>query len=311
MGSSRLPISLTSITSQKRVQKANLTAFLNVDLYHLLQPSPFHAQQTNENRLRNLVFFFFLLRWTRKAALQVKGRGILGSISDAYRNIRRTLYGLFLRSPGVRSKVQKSVTDSLAKLEGKLIPRGPGVTYYLTLPKEGWSESQVSAELEKLEQMEHTRWEDGLVSGAVYHGGRDLLKLQSEAFNKFGVANPIHPDVFPGVRKMEAEVVAMVLSMFNAPQGAAGATTSGGTESILLACLSARQKAYHERGVTEPEMYVCLYNFKLDSNLLAGSYQRPPTPLSAKPVNTSISKSTSSTAQHQRTKSISPPLRAS
>ena len=205
------------------------------------------------------MFFFFLLRWTRKAALQVKGRGILGSLSDAYRNIRRILYGLFLRSPGVRSKVQKSVTDSLAKLEGKLIPRGPGVTYYLTLPKEGWSETQVSAELEKLEQMEHTRWEDGLVSGAVYHGGRDLLKLQSDAFNRFGVANPIHPDVFPGVRKMEAEVVAMVLSMFNAPQGAAGATTSGGTESILLACLSARQKAYHERGVTEPEMYVFLY----------------------------------------------------
>ena len=166
------------------------------------------------------------------------------------------------------------------------------MTYYLTLPKEGWSEKQVSAELEKLEQMEHTRWEDGLVSGAVYHGGHELLKLQSEAFNKFGVANPIHPDVFPGVRKMEAEVVAMVLSMFNAPQGAAGATTSGGTESILLACLSARQKAYHERGVTEPEMYVYVYNFKKGPNMPVGSYQKPPTPPSAKPANTSRSKCT-------------------
>jgi sphinganine-1-phosphate aldolase len=58
--------------------------------------------------------------------------------------------------------------------------------------------------------LDHTRWEDGRVSGAVYHGGEDLLKLQTEAFGQFGVANPIHPDVFPGVRKMEAEVVAMV-----------------------------------------------------------------------------------------------------
>lgn len=33
-------------------------------------------------------------------------------------------------------------------------------------------------------------------------------------------------------------------------------TTSGGTESILMACYGARQKAYAERGVTEPEMYV-------------------------------------------------------
>ena len=141
-------------------------------------------------------------------------------------------------------------------MENKLIARGPGINHYLTLPKEGWTEEQVRAELAKLGEMEHTRWEDGLVSGAVYHGGGGLLKLQSEAFENFGVANPIHPDVFPGVRKMEAEVVAMVLAMYNAPPGAAGVTTSGGTESILMACLSARQKAYHERGIVEPEMYV-------------------------------------------------------
>ena len=156
----------------------------------------------------------------------------------------------------MRNKVQAQVAETLAKLEGKLVPKGPGISRYLKLPKEGWTETQVRGELEKLGEMEHTRWEDGLVSGAVYHGGDGLIKLQADAFQKFSVSNPIHPDVFPGVRKMEAEIVAMVLSMFNAPAGAAGVTTSGGTESILMACLSARQKAYTERGVTEPEMYV-------------------------------------------------------
>jgi len=102
--------------------------------------------------------------------------------------------------------------------------------------------------------MDHTRWEDGLVSGTVYHGGAPLIALQASAFESFCVANPIHPDVFPGVRKMEAEIVAMVLAMFNAPPGAAGVTTSGGTDSILMAVLSARQKASVERGVTEPEI---------------------------------------------------------
>lgn len=205
--------------------------------------------------LRNLVFFFFLLRWTRKAALQLKGRGLFGTVEDTYISIRRTLYGILLRAPGVRSKVQAQVAEAITKLEGKLVPKGPGISRYLTLPKEGWSTIQVRGELEKLGEMEHTRWEDGLVSGAVYHGGDELIKLQAEAFEKYSVANPIHPDVFPGVRKMEAEIVAMVLAMFNAPPGAAGVTTSGGTESILMACLSARQKAYTERGVTEPEMY--------------------------------------------------------
>jgi sphinganine-1-phosphate aldolase len=113
---------------------------------------------------------------------------------------------------------------------------------------------KVREELVKLSEMKHTRWEDGRVSGTVYHGGEDMNKLQTEAFGMFTVSNPIHPDVFPAIRKMEAEVVAMVLSLFNAPEGAAGVSTSGGTESILMACLSARNKAYKERGVTEPEM---------------------------------------------------------
>ncbi|EHL00281.1 putative Sphingosine-1-phosphate lyase [Glarea lozoyensis 74030] len=148
----------------------------------------------------------------------------------------------------------KQVSEAIVKLQMKLVPSGPGVVRHLTLPKEGWSEDTVLKELEALATMDHTRWEDGFVSGAVYHGGDELIKLQTVAFGKFTVANPIHPDVFPGVRKMEAEVVAMVLALFNAPPGAAGASTSGGTESILMACLSARNKAYKERGVTEPEM---------------------------------------------------------
>ena len=200
------------------------------------------------------MFFFFLLRWTRKAALQLKGRGILGTVIDTYISVRRILYGIFLRAPGVRGKVQAQVAEAIAKLETNLVPKGPGISRYLTLPKEAWTEQQVRAELQKVGDMEHTRWEDGLVSGTVYHGGNDLIKLQAEAFEKFSVSNPIHPDVFPGVRKMEAEIVAMVLAMYNAPAEAAGVTTSGGTESILMACLSARQKAQAERGVTEPEM---------------------------------------------------------
>ena len=45
-----------------------------------------------------------------------------------------------------------------------------------------------------------------------------------------------------------------VSALFNGPAEGVGVTTSGGSESILMACLGARQKAYFERGVTEPEM---------------------------------------------------------
>ncbi|GLB08014.1 hypothetical protein AtubIFM57258_003382 [Aspergillus tubingensis] len=206
--------------------------------------------------LRNIVFVLFILRYVRKTFYSLRGYGIFGSIRNAYAAVRLFFYSVFLRFPGVRGQVDKQVSTAIENLESKLVASGPGVNRYLNLPKEGWTAEQVRAELDKLANMEHTRWEDGRVSGAVYHGGQDLLKLQAEAFGQFGVANPIHPDVFPGVRKMEAEVVAMVLALFNAPSDGAGVTTSGGTESIIMACLGARQKAFLERGVKEPEMII-------------------------------------------------------
>jgi sphinganine-1-phosphate aldolase len=106
--------------------------------------------------------------------------------------------------------VQLQIAEAKINIEKKLVPSGPGVERHTQLPKEGWGADKVRDELKKLADMKHTRWEDGRVSGAVYHGGEEMASLQTEAFGMFTVANPIHPDVFPAVRKMEAEVVAMV-----------------------------------------------------------------------------------------------------
>ncbi len=202
--------------------------------------------------LRNLAFAYFVLRWSRRLYWKLKGRGIVGAILEFYNDLRRLAYGYFLRAPGVREKVQTQVQAALSRISDRFIP--PNMARNLVLPEKGISTELILAELQSLADMDHTRWEDGYLSGAVYHAEEDLLKLQVEAYDKFSTANPIHPDAFPGVRKMEAEIVSMVLNMLNAPSSGAGVSTSGGSESILMACLSARQKAYVERGVTEPEM---------------------------------------------------------
>ena len=233
-GSSRLGVSLPQLRKQYNSRQQLLTQGLDI--------------------LRNVLLVLFLLRYARKTIIHLRGYGLLGALEKLYKDTYRRLYANFMRLPFVQTKIQAQVQKSISQIEDKLVPSGPGVTQYTALPASGWTAEQIRAELDKLGEMKHTRWEDGRVSGAVYHGGHELSDLQSEAFRRFGVSNPIHPDVFPGVRKMEAEVVAMTLGLFNAPETGAGVTTSGGTESIIMAVLVARQKAYVERGVREPEI---------------------------------------------------------
>ena len=66
----------------------------------------------------------------------------------------------------------------------------------------------------------------------------------------------MHPEVFPGIRKMESEIVSMVLHLFHAPADGCGSVTSGGTESILMSIKAHRDFAYENKGITEPEMIV-------------------------------------------------------
>jgi hypothetical protein len=93
-----------------------------------------------------------------------------------------------------------------------------------------------------------------LLVKAVIDGGDDMEKVLVAAFQRYCVSNPLHPDVFPAIRQMEAEIVAMCLRMYNNPTGA-GATTSGGTESILISVKTHRDWARAVKGISEPEMY--------------------------------------------------------
>ncbi|PIO28197.1 hypothetical protein AB205_0051490, partial [Aquarana catesbeiana] len=72
-------------------------------------------------------------------------------------------------------------------------------------------------------------------------------------YGEFAWSNPLHPDIFPGVRKMEAEVVRMACTLFNGGPQSCGTVTSGGTESILMACKAYRDLAF-EKGIKYPEI---------------------------------------------------------
>lgn len=55
------------------------------------------------------------------------------------------------------------------------------------------------------------------------------------------------------VTQCEAEIIRMCCNMYNGDKNTCGLISSGGTESIILAVMAARERA-KERGVTQPNM---------------------------------------------------------
>lgn len=53
---------------------------------------------------------------------------------------------------------------------------------------------------------------------------------------------------------MEAEVIKMTLDLFNGTPECVGLTTSGGTESIIMAMLAYREWGRKEKGITKPNI---------------------------------------------------------
>ncbi|KNG90714.1 sphinganine-1-phosphate aldolase BST1 [Aspergillus nomiae NRRL 13137] len=209
---------------------------------------------TKYDVVSRLVCVLFILRTVHNVYGSITCYGVVGSMNRFLELCWGWISPKKAPAPRIFKRVDKGMDPILNMMAQKLVRQGDAAKKNHCLPEVGWSFEEIEAELEELQNLDHTRWEDGRVSGAVYHGGSELLDMQTKAIGKFSVSNPIHPDVFPGVRKMEAEIVAMILTAFNAPEDGAGVTTSGGTESILMACLAAREKAAAERGITNPEI---------------------------------------------------------
>lgn len=207
---------------------------------------------------KDYLFVLFCYKVFSTVCYQLRIYGPLQSIKIIFNDFSKGFFKVLLNSRFLKGIVNKQVDAAKITMERQLIKNDDCLEDYEFLPKLGIPENEILNQLDMLQDvLPRAHWEEGKVSGAVYHGGGDLIRLQSEAFEKYCVANQLHPDVFPGVRKMEAEVVSMTLNMFNAPSDTGcGATTSGGTESLLLACLSAKMYAFNHRNVTAPEMIV-------------------------------------------------------
>lgn len=128
--------------------------------------------------------------------------------------------------------------------------------YIVKLPEDGWHRKDILKKIDEYLELGHFKWQEGYVSGAVYNFDSRILDLMTKVYSKTAYTNPLHADVFPGVCKMEAEVLRMVAHLFNGGPGVCGSITTGGTESILLACKAYRDYGREVNGIEHPNMVI-------------------------------------------------------
>lgn len=122
------------------------------------------------------------------------------------------------------------------------------------IPQTGLSKQEILATLRAFKSRDMD-WKAGKVFCYVYNPGDDPAEVTKEAYLEFLTENGLDPTVFPSMLKLETDVVRMVVNLLRGDANAVGHLTSGGTESIMLAVKTARDKARAEKPhIKEPEI---------------------------------------------------------
>lgn len=124
----------------------------------------------------------------------------------------------------------------------------------MEIPQKGLSREEILERLVAYKEQD-LGWRSGKVLAYTYDPGREAEEVTKAAYMTFLGENALDPTAYPSVLRLETEVVRMVADLLRGDEEVVGNFTSGGTESILLAVKTARDKARAERPeVTRPEM---------------------------------------------------------
>ena len=159
--------------------------------------------------------------------------------------------------PGVSQKIEGEYAEIMVELERSVKPYKNKFDSFTQIPAVGRDHADILRDMEAMRAQEESHWKDGFVSGAVYHGDQQHIDFLNQVYAINSQSNPLHADVWPSTNKFEAEIVAMTGNMLGgAGLDVCGTLSSGGTESILLAMKTYRDRALAEKGITKPEMIV-------------------------------------------------------
>lgn len=132
--------------------------------------------------------------------------------------------------PPVQRKIDNELAKIAESMEKPVRERTTDMEYFTTLPLLGLSKDELLNQIDNYLDLGSYKWKEGRVSGAVYNFNDKLCELVSEIYGKTAYTNPLHSDIFPGINKMEAEVVRMCAAMFNGDENSVGTVRKNSLE---------------------------------------------------------------------------------
>ncbi|XP_063703316.1 sphingosine-1-phosphate lyase isoform X2 [Culicoides brevitarsis] len=179
---------------------------------------------------------------------------LINQDESIYTRLKRRVFKLTRKIPMVQAKINEELVKLKKDFENDMLKSCGNLEYITKMPFESMNEEQILKKLDEHLQLGNYKYKDGKVSGAVYTCNPKLVQMVKEVYGKASYTNPLHSDLFPGICKMEAEVIRMLSGLFHGGSDACGSMTTGGTESIVMACKAYRDYAREVRGIKRPNM---------------------------------------------------------
>lgn len=112
----------------------------------------------------------------------------------------------------------------------------------IAIPEKGVDESTLLAEMKTIAGQD-VDWEGAKVWSLVFHQSDPHTDFLKRAHNLFFDCNALNPGAFKSLQRFEREVVRMTADLLNGDDETVGTMSSGGTESIMLAVRTYRDRA--------------------------------------------------------------------
>ena len=110
------------------------------------------------------------------------------------------------------------------------------------LPETGRGWNELASALED-HRTNDADWKSGKTALFVFNAGPEVKKVGESAYLAYMAENALGLRAFPSLSAMERDVIGIAHELTNAPEAAAGAFTTGGTDSITMAVKACRDWA--------------------------------------------------------------------